>query len=107
VSNRSTARSGVVLLGAGVAALAATVLLARQRSAADAGARQQTVETSRAIEDRVGALKTELGQELDLAADIPQLRSALANRADPLTFTDLFQHEEWWTRIVAASPPSS
>ena len=96
MSNRSTARSGVVLLGAGVAALAATVLLARQRSAADAGARQQTVETSRAIEDRVGALKTELGQELDLAADIPQLRSALANRADPLTFTDLFQHEEWW-----------
>ena len=96
MSSPSTARSGVVLLAAGLAALAATVLLTRQRAAVDAGARQQATDVARAIEDRVGALKSELGQDLEQASDIPQLRSALANRADPVTFTDLFQHEEWW-----------
>ena len=98
MSSRSSARSGVVLLGAGLAALAATVLLARQRAAADAGARQQAAEVARSVEDRVGVLKTELTQDVEAVSDIPQLRSALANRADPVTFTDLFQHEEWWDR---------
>ncbi|HXU00488.1 MAG TPA: hypothetical protein VN903_05820, partial [Polyangia bacterium] len=73
MSSPSTARSGVVLLAAGLAALAATVLLTRQRAAVDAGARQQATDVARAIEDRVGALKSELGQDLEQASDIPQL----------------------------------
>ena len=71
----------MLLLAAGVAALSGAALLARTRAAADAGARQQAAEIARSIDDHVGALRTELGQELEQAADIPQLRSALANRA--------------------------
>jgi hypothetical protein len=85
-----------VLLVVGLAALAGTGLLAYQRSTADAGARQQVTDATRSIDERVAALKADMGQELERAADIPQLRSALANHADPLTFTDLFQHEDWW-----------
>jgi hypothetical protein len=105
VSGRSSARSGVLLLVAGGAALAGAAFLARERSAADAGAREQAAAVAQSIEPKLAALKAELGQELEQAADIPQLRSALANRADAVTFTDLFQHEEWWDayRVRAAA----
>ena len=43
--------SGVVLLVAGLAALAGTALLVRQRAAADAAGRQQTAAMARAIEE--------------------------------------------------------
>jgi hypothetical protein len=84
------------MLVAGLAALAGTALLARQRAAADASARQQVTDGARSIDERIAGLRSEMAQELDQAAEIPQLRSALANHADPLTFTDLFQHEDWW-----------
>ena len=96
VNTGASARSGVVLVVAGLAALAGTGVLVRQRAAADAAARQQAADVARAIEDSVSRLKAELGQELERAADIPQLRSALGNRADAVTFQDLFQHEDWW-----------
>jgi hypothetical protein len=98
VTHRSSARSGVVLVVAGAAALAGAVLLVRQRAGADAGARQETAAISRAIEESVVGLKTELTQELEAVSDIPQFRSALANRADAATFLDLFKNEEWWDR---------
>ena len=96
--HRSSARSGGVLVVAGVAALVGTALLARQRAAADAAGRQQTAAMAHAIEERVSALKAELIQENEAASDIPQLRSALANRADAMTFLDLFKNEDWWDR---------
>ena len=98
MTHRPSARSGVVLVVAGAAALAGAVLLVRQRAGADAGARQQTTAISRAIEESVVGLKTELTQELEAVSDIPQFRSALANRADAATFLDLFKNEEWWDR---------
>ena len=98
MTHRSSARSGVVLVVAGAAALAGAVLLVRQRAGADAGARQQTAAISRAAEESVVGLKTELTQELEAVSDIPQFRSALANRADAATFLDLFKNEEWWDR---------
>ena len=96
MSTGASGRSGVVLVVAGLAALAGTGVLVRQRGAADAAARQQATDVARALEDNVGRLKAELGRELERAAEIPQLRSALANRADAVTFQDLFQHEDWW-----------
>jgi hypothetical protein len=81
-----------------VAALAATVWLVRQRASADAGARQQAAEMSRALEQSVSALRAEVGQDVEAASDIPQLRSALGNRADADTFIDLFKNEDWWDR---------
>jgi hypothetical protein len=84
------------LVVTGLAALAGTGVLVRQRAAADAAARQQAADVARALEDNVGRLKASLGQELERAADIPQLRSALGNRADAVTFQDLFRHEDWW-----------
>jgi hypothetical protein len=96
VTHRSTGRSGLVLVVAGVAALAGTGLLVRQRAVANAGARQQALALSRALEERVTAIKGELTQEIEAVSDIPQLRSALANRADAATFLDLFKNEDWW-----------
>jgi hypothetical protein len=98
VTHRSSARSGVVLVVAGVAALAGTALLVRQRADADGAARQQTTAISRAIEENVNGIKTELTQEIEAVSDIPQFRSALANRADAATFLDLFKNEDWWDR---------
>ena len=77
---RANAGSGVVLVVAGVAALAATVMLARQRASNDAGARQQAAEMARAIDQSVSALRAEVSQDVEMASDIPQLRSALGNR---------------------------
>jgi type II secretory pathway pseudopilin PulG len=96
VDNRATARSGVVLLLVGLVALAGTGLLARQRAAARARAQQQAADVARGLEESAGGLKSELGQELEQVADIPQLRSAIGNRADAVTFRDLFQNEDWW-----------
>jgi Protein kinase domain len=96
VNSPSGARSGFVLLAIGLAGVAGAGFLVRQRAASDAGARQQAGEITRALEENVAGLKAGLGQEADQAADIPQIRSALANRADPVTFQDLFQHEDWW-----------
>jgi serine/threonine-protein kinase len=98
MSGRSSALAGIVLLAAGLAALAGAGLLARQRAAADAAARRQAADVARALEDGVGALKAELGQELQGVAEIPQLRSALGNQADAVTFHDLFKNEDWWDR---------
>jgi len=98
VRHRSSAGSGVVLVVAGAAALAGAVLLVRQRAGAEAGARQQATAISGAIEESVAGLKAELTQELEAVSDIPQFRSALANRADAATFLDLFKNEEWWDR---------
>ena len=95
---RANAGSGVVLVVAGVAALAATVMLARQRASNDAGARQQAAEMARAIDQSVSALRAEVSQDVEMASDIPQLRSALGNRADADTFIDLFKNEDWWDR---------
>jgi hypothetical protein len=83
---------------AGGAALAATVWLVRQRASADAGARRQAAEMARALEQSVSALRAEVGQDVESASDIPQLRSALGNRADADTFIDLFKNEDWWDR---------
>lgn len=96
MSTGASVRSGVGLMVAGLAALAGTGVLVRQRATADAAARQQAADVARALEDNVGRLKASLGQELERAADIPQLRSALGNRADAVTFQDLFRHEDWW-----------
>ena len=96
MTSPSTARSGFVLLAFGLAALAGAGLLIRQRSASDAGASKQAAEIARALEGNVAGLKAALSQEVEQAGDIPQIRSALANRADPVTFQDLFQHEDWW-----------
>ena len=96
MNSGASVRSGGVLVVAGLAALAGTGVLVRQRAAADAAAREQAAGVARALEDNVGRLKAELGQEQERAAEIPQLRSALANRADAVTFQDLFQHEDWW-----------
>ncbi len=95
---RSSARSGVVLVVAGVAALAGTALLVRRRADADGAVRQQTTAISRAIEENVNGIKAELTQEIEAVSDIPQFRSALANRADAATFLDLFKNEDWWDR---------
>jgi hypothetical protein len=99
VSGRSSTRSGILLLVAAGAALAATGLLVRQRAAADAGARQQAADMARALDTSVAALKVDLSQDLEAAADVPQLRSALGNQADAVTFLDLFKNEEWWDRF--------
>jgi hypothetical protein len=88
----------VVLVLAGLAALAGSAVLWRQHATADAGARQQVADIARTLEESVNGLKTELTQELETVADIPQLRSALGNRADAVTFLDLFKNEEWWDR---------
>jgi hypothetical protein len=96
VSSPSAARSGFALLAIGLAALAGTGVLVRQRSAADDAARRQAADIAHALEETVAGVKTSLNQEVEQAADIPQLRSALVNRADPVTFQDLFQHEDWW-----------
>src|SRR5262245_65428019 len=100
------------MLAIGLAALAGAGVLVRQRSAADAAAGKQAADIAHALEENVAGVKTALGQEVDQAADIPQLRSALANRADPVTFQDLFQHEDWWdpyrnraAAIVARADP--
>jgi len=95
----SAARSGLLLVLAGIAGLGGSALLARRRSAAGAEARQQAVEIARAVDDGVGALKADISQELETAADIPQFRAALGNRADAVTFLDLFEKEEWWDRF--------
>ncbi len=83
---------------AGLAALAGAAVLWRQHAAADAGAHQQVADITRTLEESVNGLKTALTQELETVADIPQLRSALGNRADAVTFLDLFKNEEWWDR---------
>jgi hypothetical protein len=44
----------------------------------------------------VGTLKRDLGRQLDEAAEIHQFRAAVENRADALTFVDLFDNEDWW-----------
>jgi serine/threonine-protein kinase len=85
-----------LLVAAGVASIVGGGLLHRQRAAVDAGAGRQAVEAGQAVDEKFAAFKTGLKQELDQVADIPQLRSALANRADPLTLADLFEHEDWW-----------
>jgi hypothetical protein len=88
----------VALVVAGLAALGGAALLARRRTAADEGARRQTADMTRALDESVAALKVELTRELEAAADIPQIRSALGNRADTVTFLDLFKNEDWWDR---------
>ena len=95
----ANARTGVVLVLEGVAGLGGSALLARRHAAAGAEARQQAAEIARTVDDGIGALKADLAQELDAAADIPQLRAALGNRADAVTFLDLFDKEEWWDRF--------
>ena len=72
----ASVRSGFVLVVAGLAALAGTGVLVRQGAAADAAAKQQAASVAHAIEDSVSRLKAELGQELERAAEIPQLRSS-------------------------------
>ena len=104
--SRSTARSGVVLLVVGLALLAGTAALVRARGTANEGARRQTAVIARTIEDNVNALKAELIQDVETASDIPQLRSALGNRADALTFLDLFKNEDWWDRYSSRAAAS-
>jgi len=87
-----------VLVLAGLTGLAGAAVLWRQHAAAEAGAHQQAADIARTLEESVNALTTELTEELETAADIPQLRSALGNRADAVTFLDLFKNEEWWDR---------
>ena len=96
MSSPAAARSGFALVAIGLAALAGTGVLVRQRSEADAAAGKQAADIAHALEETVTGVKASLSQEVEQAADIPQLRSALANRADPVTFQDLFQHEDWW-----------
>jgi len=88
----------MALVVAGLTALGGAAVLARRRAAADEGTRRQTADMTRALEESIAALKVELTQELEAAADIPQIRSALGNRADTVTFLDLFKNEEWWDR---------
>jgi hypothetical protein len=96
VDSRAALRFGGVLVAVGVGALAGGFVLHRQRGAADAAAARQAAEVGAGVEAQLGELKAGVKRELEQVADIPQLRSALANRADPLTITDLFEHEDWW-----------
>jgi hypothetical protein len=85
-----------LLVAAGLAASAGGAILFRQRAATEAAAAQHAADVRQAVDDRLAGLKADLKHELEQVADIPQLRSALANRADTLTIVDLFEHEDWW-----------
>ena len=95
-SRRSAAGLGALLVAAGLAVSAGGAVLYRQRAASTLAAARQTVDLVQAVEAQIAALRASLKQELEQVADIPQLRSALANRADALTIADLFEHEDWW-----------
>jgi len=80
---------GGLLIAAGLAAFAGGALLHRWRAAAEDAAARQAVEIGRVVDEKLTGFKGELKRELEQVADIPQLRSALANRADAETIVDL------------------
>jgi len=87
---------GMALVGLGVVALAGAGAIAHQRAAAAQATAARTRETAEGLAAGLVGLKRELGRELDDAARIPQLIAAFDNRADALTFADLFDSEDWW-----------
>jgi hypothetical protein len=84
---------GLGALGAGAAAayLAGPGAEAHRAEATRAG--QEALELAKSAFE---AAKVELGAEVVTAAQVPQLRSALADKVDSFTLDDLFKNEDWW-----------
>jgi hypothetical protein len=88
--------AGIALVVLGVGALAGAGGLAYQRAGAQQAVAGRARDTSQALTVGLATLKRDLARELDEAAEVRQFVAALENRADAVTFIDLFDNEEWW-----------
>jgi hypothetical protein len=85
----------LVLLGGG--AIASGVALAVSRASTLDRARQRAEGAGTFLTAGVEGLRQDLRKRADEAGSIPELRAAVENQVDTVTFLDLFDKEDWWS----------
>ena len=77
--------------------LAAGIALAVSRASTLDRARERAEATASFLTTGVEGLRQDLRKRTDEGGAIPELRAAVENQVDTVTFLDLFEKEDWWS----------
>ena len=103
---RSGRRAGAGLALLGCVGIAAGIALAVSRASTLDRARERAEATATFLTTGVEGFRQDLRKRTDEGGAIPELRAAVENQVDTVTFLDLFEKEDWWWGIAISRVPS-